>query len=108
MMKGFGGGMAQLMKQANQMQLRMKKMQEELAQRDYEGTAGGGAASVVVSGEYLVKSVVLSPEVVASADKDLLQDLFMTAANDAIQKAKDTSAEEMKKITGGLSIPGLG
>ncbi len=57
------GGMAQLMKQANQMQLRMKKTQEELAQRTYEGTAGGGAVKITVNGDHFLKAVVMDPEV---------------------------------------------
>jgi DNA-binding YbaB/EbfC family protein len=107
-MKGFGaGGMAQLMKQANQMQLKMKKLQEELAQKDYDGTAGGGAVKVTVSGESVLKAVVISDDVFKSGDKEMLQDLILAAANDALKVAKETSSKEMEKITGGMNIPGL-
>jgi|SRR6185312_3126775 len=106
-MKNFGGGMAQLMKQANQMQLKMKKAQEELNQRTFEGSAGGGAVKITATGDNLIKSVVISDDVAKSGDKDMLQDLIVVAANEALKTAKETHAKEMEKITGGLNIPGL-
>lgn len=106
-MKGMQGGMAQLMRQANQMQIKMKKVQEELAARTFEGTAGGGAVKVTVSGENVVKSVVINPEVISADDAEMLQDLIMAATNDALKVAKDTSSKEMEKITGGMSVPGM-
>ena len=106
-MKGFSGGLANMMKQANQMQLKMKKMQEELATRQFDGTAGGGAMQITVNGEYSVQSVKIDPEVLKSADAEMLQDLFIVAANEAIKTAKETSSQEMQKITGGLNLPGL-
>lgn len=106
-MKGFGGGMAQLMKQANQMQLKMKKLQEELATHLYEGTAGGGAIKVTVNGDSKLTKIQIDPEVIKSGDVEMLQDLVIAATNDALKVAKDTSAKEMEKITGGMNIPGL-
>lgn len=106
-MKGMGGGMAQLMKQANQMQLRMKKLQEELAQRTYDGSSGGEAVKVTVNGDHLVQKIQIDVEVVKSGDVEMLQDLIAAATNDAIKVAKDTSAKEMEKITGGMNIPGM-
>lgn len=106
-MKNFGGGMAGLMKQANQMQMKMKKAQEELNQRTFEGSAGGGAVKVTVTGDSLIKSVVISDDIAKAGDKDMLQDLFVVAANEALKTAKETHAKEMEKITGGLNIPGL-
>lgn len=106
-MKGMNGGMAQLMKQANQMQMRMKKLQEELAQRTYQGTSGGEAVKVTVNGDHLVQKIEIDPEVVKSGDVEMLQDLIAAATNDAIKVAKDTSAKEMEKITGGMNIPGM-
>lgn len=107
-MKGFGGGgMQALMRQANQMQTRMKKAQEELAAREFEGTSGGGAVKVTVTGEYKVKAVEIQPDVFTSGDKDMLQDLVATAVNEALRLAKTTSDEEMAKITGGFSLPGM-
>lgn len=107
-MKGFGaGGMAQLMKQANQMQMKMKKLQDELAMQTYEGTAGGGAVKVTVNGDSTVKAIDIQDDVFKSGDKEMLQDLILAATNDALKVAKETSAKEMEKITGGMNIPGL-
>ena len=107
-MKGFGGGgMQALMRQANQMQARMKKAQEELATREFEGTSGGGAVKVVVFGSNLIKSIDIQPDVITGGDKDMLQDLIMTAVNDALRLAKTTSEQELGKITGGFSMPGM-
>ena len=107
-MKGLGGGgMAQLMKQANQMQMKMKKMQEELATRTYDGTSGGGAVKITVSGDSQVKAVTISPDVMSAGDVEMLQDLIQAATNDALKVAKETSDKEMSKITGGMQIPGM-
>ena len=107
-MKGFGaGGMAQLMKQANQMQLKMKKLQDELAEKSYDGTAGGGAVKVTVNGNNQIKSIDIQDDVFKAGDKDMLQDMVLAAANEALKTAKETSAKEMEKITGGMNIPGL-
>jgi nucleoid-associated protein EbfC len=109
-MKGFGGGggMQALMRQANQMQAKMKKTQEELATREFEGTSGGGAVKVTMMGDFKVSAVTIQQDVFAAGDKDMLQDLMATAFNEAYRVAKDTSDKEMAKITGGLSIPGMG
>ena len=110
MMKNRGGGfggMQQLMKQANQLQAKMKKKQEELALAEYEGSSGGGAVKTKISGEYKVLSIQIDPEILKENDCELLQDLVMTAVNDAILLAKSTSQKEMEKLTGGMSLPGL-
>ena len=106
-MKNMQGGMAQLLKQANQMQGKMKKVQEDLAARTYDGTSGGGAVKVTISGEHYLKSVSINPDVMQAGDVEMLQDLIMAATNDAIKVARETSAKEMEKVTGGMSIPGL-
>ncbi len=106
-MKGFNGGMAQLMKQANQMQLKMKKTQEEVGKQEFTGTSGGGAVSVVVTGDTKIVSVKINPDIFKSGDAEMLQDMFVSATNDAIKLAKDTMAKEMEKITGGMGIPGM-
>jgi DNA-binding YbaB/EbfC family protein len=106
-MKGLQGGMQALMKQANQMQNRMKKAQEELATHEFEGTAGGGAVMAVATGDGKLKKITINPDVVKSGDIEMLQDLVLAATNDAIKVAKETSAKEMEKITGGINIPGL-
>lgn len=106
-MKGMPGGMAQLMKQANQMQMKMKKTQEELALKEYEAASGGGAVKVKVNGDHKIISLTISPDVMSSGDVEMLQDLIMTAVNEAVKTAKDVSAKEMEKVTGGLNIPGM-
>jgi hypothetical protein len=107
-MKGFGGGgMANLMKQANQMQIKMKKAQEDLAQKEFTGSAGGGAVNVKVNGENKILSLTIDPEVMKSGDVEMLQDLILAAVNDANKTAKDETAKEMSKITGGMNIPGM-
>lgn len=104
---GMPGGMAQLMKQANQMQIKMKKLQEELATRTYEASSGGGAVKVVINGQTVIQSVTISPDVIQSGDAEMLQDMILTAVNEAIKTAKDTSSKEMEKITGGMNLPGM-
>jgi DNA-binding YbaB/EbfC family protein len=106
-MKGFGGGMQALMKQANQMQTRMKKVQAEMAEREFEATSGGGAVKVVVMGDGKVKSVDIQPDVISSGDKEMLQDMIVTGVNEALRVAKTASEAEMAKITGGVSMPGM-
>ncbi|MDG0815114.1 YbaB/EbfC family nucleoid-associated protein [Bdellovibrio svalbardensis] len=106
-MKGLPGGMAQLMKQANQMQMRMKKAQEELAVKEYEATSGGGAVKVKVNGDHMIVSLAIDPEVLKSGDVEMLQDMILSATNEAVKTARDTSAKEMEKISGGMNIPGL-
>ena len=106
-MKGMMGGMAGLMKQANQMQMKMKKLQEELATREFTGTSGGGAVSVKVNGDSKVLNITINPEVMKAGDAEMLQDMVVSAVNDALKTAKDTSTQEMSKITGGMNIPGF-
>lgn len=104
---GMAGGMQNLMRQANQLQLKVKKLQEELGEREHEGTSGGGAVAVKVKGESEVVALKISEEVMKSGDAEMLQDLIITATNDALKKAKETHASEMAKITGGFNMPGL-
>jgi DNA-binding YbaB/EbfC family protein len=106
-MKGFPGGLQQFMKQANQLQSKMKKAQEELDQKTYEGTSGGGAVKITIQGTSQITSVLISAELMKSGDVEMLQDLIQTAANDALKTAKETSSQEMEKVTGGMNVPGL-
>ena len=108
--KGVGGGpgnMQSMIKQAQQMQEEMGKLQEELDVREYTVTAGGGAVTAVVDGKHIVKKLEIKPEVVDPEDVDMLTDLVMAAVNEAIRQAVDTSEAEMSKITGGINMPGL-
>jgi len=104
--KGMGGGgMQALMRQANQMQNKMKKLQEEFLSREFEGTSGGGAVKIVALGSYQLKSIDINPE--AMDDQEMLQDLILTATNEVMKKVKTTYEEEMSKVTGGFSMPGM-
>ena len=106
-MKGMPGGMAQLMKQANQMQMKMKKAQDDLALAEYEATSGGGAVKVKVNGNHMITALTIDAEVLKAGDVEMLQDMILSAVNEAVKTARDTSAKEMEKITGGLNIPGM-
>lgn len=107
MPKGFGGGMQNMLQQAQAMQRKMAKMQEEMAQKQVTGTAGGSAVSVVVNGKQEVLSIKIDVELAKSGDVDMLQDLVMTAVNDGLTRARDMMSEAMSQVTGGLNIPGL-
>jgi DNA-binding YbaB/EbfC family protein len=99
--------MGNMMKQAQKLQAQMLKMQEELAERTVEATAGGGMVKVVANGRQQIVSVQIEKEVVDPADVDLLQDLVLAAVNEALAKSQEMVAGEMGKLTGGLRIPGL-
>ena len=97
----------QMMKQVKKMQAQMEKAQEELAQRTFEGTAGGGVVTVIVNGKKEVQQVSIKPEAVDPEDVEMLQDLIVAAVNDALKKVDEAIANDLGKITGGLNIPGL-
>ncbi|HJP13214.1 MAG: YbaB/EbfC family nucleoid-associated protein [Nitrospinota bacterium] len=101
------GGMGNLMKQARQMQDKMAKIQEEMAGRTVEAAAGGGMVKAKANGVGDLVSVSIEKEVVDPEDVEMLEDLVRAACNEAIKKGRDLAAEEMKKITGGMNIPGL-
>ena len=100
-------GLAQIMKQAQMMQQRMAKLQEEAAEKTAEATAGGGAVSVKVNGKNQVLSLSIQKEAVDPEDVEMLQDLIISAVNEALKKVQTQMGEEMSRVTGGLSIPGL-
>jgi hypothetical protein len=106
-MKNPLGNMANLMKQAQAMQAQMAKLQEEAATKTVTGTAGGGMISVTANGGMEIVSVIINPEAVKSGDVDMLQDLVLAATNDALKKARQMMADQMKSVTGGMNIPGL-
>ncbi|MFH1985635.1 MAG: YbaB/EbfC family nucleoid-associated protein [Pseudomonadota bacterium] len=99
--------MKNMMKQAQQLQAKMMRMQEEVGNRTVESSAGGGMVKVVANGRQQVLSVIIDPEVVDPGDVEMLQDLVVAAINDAMGKAQEMMAAEMGKLTGGLKIPGL-
>ncbi len=100
-------GMGQMMKQAQQLQARMLKMQAELAERTVESAVGGGMIKVVANGRQQVVSIRIEKEVVNPEDVEMLQDLILAAVNDALVKSQEMVASEMGKLTGGLNLPGL-
>ncbi len=105
--KGRGNSMQNLIRQANQMQAKMKKLQEELAEKEYQGTSGGGAIQVTVKGENTVNALTINPEIFKEGDAEMLQDMIITAVNDALTIAKKDQDEEMAKVTGNMNIPGM-
>ncbi len=107
MSKNPFGNMGNIMRQAQAMQDQLAKVQEQAATKVAEGSAGGGMVTVKANGAMEIVSVTINPEVVKGGDGEMLQDLVVAAANDALRKAKDLMAGEMKAITGGDKIPGL-
>ena len=103
-MGGFGGmNMNNLMKQAKKMQEEMQKSQEELSSKEFDSTAGGGAISVKVTGEKVIKEIKIKPDVVDPDDVEMLEDLILTCVNEALRKVDSAQAAELGKF----NIPGL-
>lgn len=96
-----------IMKQAQALQERMAKLQEEAAKKEVEASAGGGMVTVKLNGRQELLSVKIDPEVVKSGDIEMLQDLLVAAMNEGLRKSQELISEEMKGMTGGLNIPGL-
>ncbi len=108
--KGYGKGsnnINDMLKQAQQMQVDMQQAQEELEQREFSATSGGGMVTAVVSGKKEIVSLTIAPDAVDPDDVEMLQDLVISAVNEAIRQAEATSNAEMEKITGGLNLPGM-
>ena len=103
-MGGFGGmNIGNLMKEAKKMQADMAKSQEELAQKEFEATVGGGAVYVKVSGEKQIKEIKIKKEVVDPDDVEMLEDLILTCINEALRKVDEAQAAQLGKF----NIPGL-
>ena len=100
-------GMGNMMKQAQQLQSKMMKLQEELAEKTVESSSGGGMVKVTANGRQQILSIQVEKEVVDPDDVEMLQDLILAAVNDALAKAQEMVSSEMSKLTGGLNIPGL-
>ena len=101
------GGMGNLMKQAQQMQQKMLKLQEEIAKRTLDASVGGGMVTVTVNGKSEVLRIKIEPQVVDPNDVEMLEDLILAGVNEALRKAQEMVSEEMGRLTGGLKIPGL-
>lgn len=106
--KNMGGGaqnMNSMIRQAQKMQDQITELQEEIEARDFTATAGGGAVEVVMTGKKTIKTLNIKPEV--AEDIEMLQDLVIAAINEAVGQIEQTTEDEMSKITGGVSLPGL-
>lgn len=101
---GMGGGMNMnnIMKQAQKMQKQMEESQQALAEKTIETTAGGGAIKIVITGKKVIQSIEINPEVVDPDDVEMLQDLILSAVNEAVRQADEMYNGEMNKITGGM------
>ncbi len=102
-----GGNMQKQMQQVQAMQRKMEEVQAELDEKEIEATAGGGAVSVTVNGKKEVVKILIKPDVVDPEDVEMLQDLIQVAVNEALRQMEELSQNEMSKLTGGLSIPGI-
>jgi hypothetical protein len=107
--KNMGGAqnMNSMIKQAQKMQDEITELQNDIEARDFSATSGGGAVEVVVTGAKNIKSLNIKPEAVDPEDVEMLQDLIISAINEAMATVEKTTEEEMNKITGGVSLPGL-
>ena len=106
MAQGFGG-MGNLWKQAQELQGRLAQIQEELARKTVEASAGGGMVRVTVNGQLVLNSIKIDSAVVNPQDTEMLEDLIQAAVNEGLKRAREMASEEMSKLTGGLKIPGL-
>lgn len=102
-----GGGIGNIMKQAQQMQAKIARVQQELETREVEATAGGGMVTALVNGKQQVLDLKIEKDVVDPEDVEMLQDLVLAAVNEAIKKSQDMIQQEMSKVTGGMNIPGM-
>ena len=103
-MKGFGN----LMKEAQRLQQQMAALQEEVAQKKVQATAGGGMVTVEANGKQEIVSIKIDPEVINKDDAQMLEDLVLAASNEALRKSRELVQQELGKLTGGMKIPGLG
>jgi DNA-binding YbaB/EbfC family protein len=104
---GGGGGMGDLVRQAQKMQQRMAEVQEGLKERIVEGTAGGNMVRVFVNGQQDIVGVKIDPEVINPNDPAMLEDLILAAARQGLKKSREMAQEEMNKVTGGVNVPGM-
>lgn len=102
-----GANMNQMVRKAQKMQEDITRIQEELESKEFTKQVGGGALELVMTGDKKLKSVTLKPEVVDPEDIEMLQDLIISGVNEIIAEIEEYSTEEMSKVTGGVSMPGL-
>jgi DNA-binding YbaB/EbfC family protein len=102
--KGFGN----MMKEAQKLQEKMLAMQEEIAKRKVDATAGGGMVTVEANGKQEILSIKIDPEVINKDDAQMLEDLVLAACNEALRKSRELVQQELGKLTGGMKLPGLG
>ncbi|MCA9546356.1 MAG: YbaB/EbfC family nucleoid-associated protein [Myxococcales bacterium] len=107
MSKRGGGGYGNIMQQAQRMQGQIKRLQEQLAEQEFEGSAGGGLVKVIADGRQKVRRVEITPDAINPEDLEELSDLVLAAINMAVGASQEHSQAEMKKITGGIHLPGL-
>ena len=97
--------MQNLMKQAQKMQMEMQKAQQELLEKEYEATSGGGAVKVVYGGDKKIRSIEIDDELLSPDEKDMLCDMLIVAVNDAIEQAETDAAKRIGSVTGGIGLP---
>jgi DNA-binding YbaB/EbfC family protein len=100
--------MGNIMKEAQRLQQQMMEMQEQVAQKKVEATAGGGMVTVEANGKQELVSIKIDPEVISKDDAQMLEDLVLAACNEALRKSRELMQQELGKLTGGMKIPGLG
>nr|WP_330400369.1 YbaB/EbfC family nucleoid-associated protein [Tepidibacter mesophilus] len=103
----MGGNMNNMLKQVQKMQKEMEKMQGQLEEKEVEASVGGGAVVVKVNGKKEILDIAIKPEVVDPDDIEMLQDLVLTAVNEALRSADEMVNSQMSKVTGGLNLPGM-
>jgi nucleoid-associated protein EbfC len=96
-----------IMQQAQQMQAKLIRIQQDLAQKTVQGSAGGGMVTVTVNGRGEVLAIAIEKEIISPSEAGMLQDLIVAATNDGLRRAKEISRQEMGKLTGGMNIPGI-
>jgi len=96
-----------LMKQAQMMQKKIEETKAELAQKEIKVSSGGGMIEIVINGQQEIKEIKIEPDVIDANEKEMLEDLILAAVNEAIRQSKELVTQEMSKLTGGISMPGL-
>lgn len=105
--QGQAANMNSMIRKAQKMQDEISALQEDIEQREFEATAGGGAVKVTVTGKKTLKALEISKDACDPDDVEMLQDLIISAVNEAVENVEKTTEDEMSKITGGVSLPGL-